>query len=295
MEWLILLLLVPAILVPVVLLYGFAGCSYTPPRTGLSLSPPVNLTARAKIGTNAISLSWENTEPAAARYEIQRLTGSEIEFTTIADQVTVETFVDAGLDARTRYFYQVRVIDADENSSSYSDLAADTTYETAFDAATEVPNPQTAPPGVYCFVQRISASELLAAGDSVALKLRGAPAGNVTIDNIYISRVAGSGNPWDSAADLKKVITSAVTLQNDEPVDLDEIFYDLDPGQDLLIAFDFTATSGAGEIRFVLRTGVTLFFKPGVQQASTPIRDSDYTPNVPGDPRLYFVVTIGVV
>jgi hypothetical protein len=38
---------------------------------------------------------------------------------------------------------------------------------------------------------------------------------------------------------------------------------------------------------------VTLFFKPGVQQASIPARDADFLTQP--DPRLYFVMTIGVL
>jgi len=117
----------------------------------------------------------------------------------------------------------------------------------------------------------------------------------VTINSIYISRAAGSGNLWDSATDIKPVMTSPLTLPDDQPKILDAIDYGLDQTQDLIIAFDFTATSSAGNIRFVPVPGVTLYFKAGVQQASVPnetqsTRDSDYFTQP--DPRLYLVVKI---
>jgi hypothetical protein len=200
MEWLILLLLVPAILVPIVLLCGFAGCDIV-----FGLTPP--------------------------------------------------------------------------------------TFETAFEVSpTAVPTDQTVAPANYCFVQRISAGELLADGSQVKITVRGSPAGNATINSIYISRAAASGNPWDSADDLTSVLPSALTLPDDQPKVLDAIDYGLDQTQDLIIAFDFTATSGAGNIRFVPVPGVTLYFKQGVQQAVLKTRDLDYFTQP--DPRLYLVVKI---
>ena len=59
MEWLILFLLAPVIIVPIVLLFGFCGCGFT--GHGRSPSAPFNLKATA-ISDSAISLSWEHTE-----------------------------------------------------------------------------------------------------------------------------------------------------------------------------------------------------------------------------------------
>src|SRR5262245_58317351 len=65
MEWLILCLAVPAIVVPVVLLWGFVGCDLVfkldaPPE----VMAPVNLVATPRSGT-ALSLTWQNTDPNA--------------------------------------------------------------------------------------------------------------------------------------------------------------------------------------------------------------------------------------
>lgn len=288
MEWLILLLLVPGIVVPVVLLCGFAGCKFEP-RPASPASP--TLTATAK-NVDHISVSWQNNATdTVLRYHFIRKKGGVTETDTEVD-VSITSVEDTGLTAHTDYTYEVSAITASDVSAAASFTV--TTFQTAFDAAAEAPNDQAAPLGDFCFVQRIAAADLLADGGKVGLKLRGTPAANATIHRIFISRVASTGNLYDSAGDLTQVRGTDLTLANDQPIDLDPVDYGLDQTQDLLIAFDFTVTSAAGHIAFVLHPGAKLFFKPGVQQASASIRDPDYTPTVPGDPRLYFVVTIGV-
>jgi hypothetical protein len=72
MEWFILRLLVPAIVVPVVLLWGFAGCDFVfklDPRPS-GLSEPEGLAA-TPISVTEISLTWSSANIDAA-FEIQR-------------------------------------------------------------------------------------------------------------------------------------------------------------------------------------------------------------------------------
>jgi hypothetical protein len=87
MDWLILILGVPAILIPLVLLFGFAGCKVAEPCTNdldcpagtecvdgecvaignLNTPPPSapeNLAAIA-LDDRSVSLTWTNTEPGA--------------------------------------------------------------------------------------------------------------------------------------------------------------------------------------------------------------------------------------
>ena len=287
MEWLILFLLVPAILVPVVLLCGFAGCGFNP--SGASIAKPT-VTATPK-NVDHITVSWQNADSRPAlNYHFVRKLGDVIQ-TDVDEDASITTVEDTGLEAETDYTYEVSTITAAGSSDAAPVTAG--TFKMAFDASADAPTVQTiVGAGDFTFVQRIIASQLLASGGQLALKVRGAPSANVTIHRIYVSRAAASGNLWDAAADLTPVMTSDLTLPDDQPVDLDPIAYNLDQTQDLLIAFDFSSTATAGNIRFVHHTGVTLFFKEGVQQAATPIRDVDYTSSG-ADPTLYLVVTIG--
>src|SRR5262245_30769579 len=70
MEWLILCLLVPAIVVPVVLLWGFVGC-YEPATLEPSLLAPQTLEA-TPISTSEISLTWQDPNGGGVRFEIHR-------------------------------------------------------------------------------------------------------------------------------------------------------------------------------------------------------------------------------
>jgi hypothetical protein len=161
--------------------------------------------------------------------------------------------------------------------------------------------------GNFCFVQRIPAAQLLANGSKLRLQVWGSPAANVIVHRIYISRVANPGNPNDyqSAGDIKPVLTSDLTLPNAQPIFLPAISmdastdpsvdapidYPFDQTMDLIIAFDFTATAAQGRSRYVAQPGVALYFKGGVQQAAGP-RDANYI-GLPS--RLYLVTKIIVL
>src|SRR4051794_8523228 len=96
MQWLTLLFLVPAILVPVVLLFGFSGCAQLagidgptedpppPPPT-----PPTNLSAKA-ISATSIKLTWVAGDINVNTFEVKRDSGPPT-------PVTGLTFTDSGL------------------------------------------------------------------------------------------------------------------------------------------------------------------------------------------------------
>jgi hypothetical protein len=251
------------------------------------------------VGLDGIDLTWSNASTAADWFSLEgRLAGGV--FGEIYGG-TDTTYPHRGLAESSQYDYRVRsiVLDGYEDSaqqdvpSAWSTVVSATTFKPAFEVdPAAAPNTQPGWAGDHCFVQRISAGKLLAGGGGkVGIKVRGAPASNVTINRIYISQV-GPGNPWNSAGDLTPVRTLPLTLPDDQPQNLDSIVYNLDKSQDLLIAFDFTATPGADTIRYVSpQPGVTLYFKAGVQQASLSTRDPDYST---GASQLYLVVTIGV-
>jgi hypothetical protein len=280
-EWLILLLLVPAVVVTVVGLWGFAGCSFDP---GVGVPPilaPVNLHAVAK-SDQRIDLNWEQGDPNTKLYSIDRAPAGEA-FVPIGDFLTDTNFMDdnivvngIGLIPNTTYFYDVRTIVADFSLSDPARTNA-TTFALAFQIDAALPPLDWTDAGDFCYVQRIPAAQLLADGSKLRLQVWGSPAGNVTVHSIYISRVANPGNPSDyqSAGDIKPVLTSDLTLPNDQPIFLpdlskDPIDYTLDRTMDLIIAFDFTATAAQGNSRHVDQPLVDLYWKQDVQQAAGP-------------------------
>ena len=71
MDWVLLLVLVPAIVVPIVLLFGFAGCQLVFPLTDVGTAP-INLTALAD-SRSAITLRWEYNGMDPASFEVDKV------------------------------------------------------------------------------------------------------------------------------------------------------------------------------------------------------------------------------
>ncbi|HWM30662.1 MAG TPA: fibronectin type III domain-containing protein [Methyloceanibacter sp.] len=130
MDWLILILGVPAILIPLVLLFGFAGCAVAHPCTddgdcpagmrcvdgmcvdaslaNTPLSAPQNLVAVA-IDDSSVSLTWINTDPAATDFRIERAP-EDGEFAAIpapADLSPAGATDASGLQEGVTYIYRV--------------------------------------------------------------------------------------------------------------------------------------------------------------------------------------------
>ena len=304
LDWLILILLVPAILVPVVLLWGFAGCGFTAGAAGLV--PPTNLVATG-TGANTIHLTWDDSNsnsPSSFRIERTR----EGETIPVLRSSTTNSFDDGGLLEATTYFYRVAAVRMSDNySSGLSDQAAGRTIGVAFEATFT-----TDQPGLDggCLVQRIEptrlrqstlAGDIQTLGARVRITVRGATNADLRIDRITISQPAASGDPYDSAADLTPVADSVLVPKN-TAVALPLIDYDLVAAAPLLIAFDINATPGLGNVRFV--TGVppteaTFYFRASTAEAAVNDRSpSAANPGAPPyqtAPGIYLVERIEVV
>jgi hypothetical protein len=121
------------------------------------------------------------------------------------------------------------------------------------------------------------------------------------LDRIYLSRVAASGDPYDSAADLT-LVSTGVLIGKGQAIDLPPIDYDLDKNQPLLVAFDISATPGLGNAGFV--TGVppteaVMYFRPVATEASindrSPSAANPAGPTYQSSPGIYLVERIQVV
>src|SRR5262245_50120761 len=104
-EWLILLLVVPAIVVPVVLLAGFAGCGpdwqgFTVARPTPGFPDPIIISAEGKSAC-CITLNWTNNNPAIVKFQIER------DGQLLPTEPVSSPFDDCGLLADTSYTYRV--------------------------------------------------------------------------------------------------------------------------------------------------------------------------------------------
>src|SRR5262249_38072191 len=153
MEWLILLVLVPAILVPVVLLFGFSGCRFSPRGApGGSNPPPVIMppTDVKAVPKNIdhITLSCQQSYSNTTKYKVVR---NNVPMPDVPDAPN-PTVDDTGLDASTLYTYQVSTITADGTSDPTMDMAS--TFQPTFQAdPAAISQPGFA--GDFCYVQRI--------------------------------------------------------------------------------------------------------------------------------------------
>jgi Fibronectin type III domain len=149
MDWLILILGIPAILVPLVLLFGFAGCGPSAFCTDDSDCPggtqcvdgscfavgqpeeftptvlaPENLTARA-LDDHSVLLTWTNTEPAATGFQIERAPEDGSDFTPIpapGDLSPTGATDASGLQEGVTFIYRVRAL-VDQDASEPSDTS----------------------------------------------------------------------------------------------------------------------------------------------------------------------------
>jgi hypothetical protein len=273
MEWLVLILLVPAILVPVVLLWGFAGCSFDPQPADLILAP-TNVSA-AGVSVSAIALTWDNPNTDPVTFQVERTKEGESSPQILSSSST--TLQDAGLQEATTYFYKVKAIRTSDNQDSeLSEQAAGRTIGVAFEAG--LTTDQAGLEG-FCVVQRIEPTRLRQStvpggistpGARVRITVRGSTAASLTLDRVYISQPAASGDPYDSAADLTPV-DSGIVVPANTAVALPDVDYDLDKARPLLIAFDISAAAGSGNVRFVTNVPeaeAVMFFSPATIEAS---------------------------
>jgi len=291
LEWFLLLLLVPAIVVPVVLLLGFAGCNLVfqaeadPP----VLPKPENLVA-TPISVSEISLNWIDTG-AGLQFEVYRAKdGSPFE---LLGTVPTPPFIDPPsfgnpppLEPGVTYNYQVFTVDGD-NKSEGSEVVRARPLAFGFDLS--VLNGVNQGAAGDCIVQKIGSALLKNWGTVVRIQVRGATDGDLFINSIYISRVSPLGapanpnpDPYDADTDITLIAAGVlVPANNSVSLELPSIYIISDPPVDLLIAFDIGAPQG--RVRRAQLSEATAFTRNATQQAALP----DRFPN-PTDPTLTF-------
>jgi hypothetical protein len=194
-EWLILLLLVPAILVPMVLLVGFAGCDDsdvfgTPPGADIPVIESV-----VAESLSAIVLAWQVWSLIPPRtFEVERTSPDGTIDPTIP--VADLSFEDSGLPTSKAdpvtgavevYSYRVRSVRlSDGETSDWSAPVSSPTFLISFGGENFLAAGGSSPvSGGFCLIQRIATSQLTFSGTKVQIVLRGASAGSLSIDRIY--------------------------------------------------------------------------------------------------------------
>lgn len=231
-DWLLPLLLVPVIVAPLALAFGFSGCQLVFPLNSFPPSP-ATVTATATSPTT-IRVEWLHSDAALHRFEVQRRQEGQ----TTPDFLLAETTVldDTGLTPGTTYFYVVVAINASNERSALSNEATATTLVFTPAFTTTLTNNQTQQGG-RCLVQRIEPSQLLQSGQLVRITLRASTQGDVVLERVSISHAAAAGDPYDSDSAPTPVVAAQV-LSASTTLQLPEVAFALDRTRPLLVAFD---------------------------------------------------------
>lgn len=262
------MLLALVMVAPVVLLWGYAGCSFEP-GTFVPVVP-VNLTV-TNVSSTSVSLSWVHDDVTeGVTFEVERLKDGDATPVVLATAET--TFTDTGLLLQTLYRYRVRAVYGTFPSEFSAQVEA-TTLGPQPCFSTPLATDQSGLEG-FCIVQRIEPTRLAAGGTQVFITVRGSTTGNLVLDRVFISQPAATGNPYDSSTDLRQVAT-AVTVPANTPVALPVVTYTLDRTRPLLVSFDISVTAGQGNVRFqnpVPAGEAIMFFRPATAEASVADR-----------------------
>jgi hypothetical protein len=289
MDWLVLLVLTPLIVVAVVFLIGFAGCftKPEPPEYGGPLAPS-DLVATA-TGTDTIDLSWVDNSTDATDFRIRRSDDAGATFSLIGEvQAPETTYSDSGLNEGQYYQYQVFAF-AMGSESDGSNIAEETTltWKPSFDQGpTGTVGTDGPGSGGRCVVQRIPAILLALGGPGVRLTLRSSTMGNLRLEGVSISHAAPTGDPWDSASDLVPVLFGGnplIVLALGQPGQSDETAFALDKDKDLIVAFDIGAP-GAVRRRIGV-PGATAYSRGNTTPGQAGLQDRlpNFQPETPTD------------
>jgi hypothetical protein len=294
-EWLILLLLVPAIVVPVVLFVGFAGCDIT---WGLGrFEQKDTIVDAVGISFDTITVSWGGPSTTA------RFRRTNID--NIGFERSDSTFDDSGLEPTNSaqnlvYEYQVQDTSADPNEpSAWSPPKAGKTFESTFDGMLKQDDQHDSSGWEgRTLVQRIEPARLSKSSNQIQILVQASSSG-ASIDSIFISQAdpGSTANPWDPFTDLTPVPLpqKPFPVAAGKPVPLPPVSYTLDRTIPLLIAVDFSWPAPSG-VKYSdpvpSMTQAALYYFPyhdlGVPpEASKPKpRSADYTLVPDGDPSL---------
>jgi hypothetical protein len=278
MEWVLLAILIPAIVIPIVLLFGFAGCQLI-----FELKDPnffvVDLVAIPE-SRSSIKLSWNYIGMAAARFEVSRKRSLDPDFEVVSpDDLTDTGFTDTGLDEDTSFDYRVRSIDLTNGDGSASAKVTAATmgkvFETALPIETDGQN--------RCLVQRIEPTRLARSGSRVQLTLQRPAAAPLIINRLSLSHAAATGDPYDSDGPPTLLVDIDVPLFI--PADpaagvevVPAIDFALDQTRPLLVAFDLGAVARVTTLASVSPGEATAFASPPVTaEAGVADRQPGYT------------------
>ncbi len=290
-EWLILLLLVPAIVAPVVLVLGFAGCSFQP---GSASLPEPTIDAATGTSFNTIRVTWGINGSASVTFQRTNLDNSVTNLGVQPNSPFTDTVpTPTQSDQNPPLVYQYQADNAADSPPAWSTPpVSGKTFELTFDGML-VPTIEGTGAEGMTQVQRIeSGYPLTKNGPSVQILLQADAVSGASIDAIYISQADPSqpNEPWQPANDLTQVPLPAqpfIMPPGGSVVALAPVAYTLDKSKPLLIAVNYSVSpaSGVKASNPLPITQAAVYYKPGAE-AGLQTRSAGYNLITTGDPTL---------
>ena len=274
MDWLLLVLLLPAIVVPVVLLFAFAGCTYT-----RLWAEAFRRSSATPLDASTVEILWTDGNGVPAASKVERIKGMDqpsapIPVTSSPLPGQPHRFVDTLLQGGTHYSYRVRaIITSDGGISGWSAPAPVETWSRVFTSSLEQGGVNESVAG-HCIVQRVSPSSLAHGGNLIAVTLRGATDAELAVSRVTISNAALVGDDYDSAANPVDITTSLVTVSQGSTLPLQPATFNVNVNEALLIAFDVDTLGNGRVVRGVAHTAYIKAPPPGanISEAGTQNR-----------------------
>ena len=268
-EWLILLLLVPAIVGPAVLLLGFVGCSFD---HGKLASPtPVIQSAVAKTDS-IITLTWTYDDPALdhAYFERADLTNLTVGFF----DANSSPWDDPGLPRGTRFRYRFKAVHTDGQESDFSAPSEEVnTFQFLVLNANQ--NASFGNVNGRTIKCEIATADLTAPPFApvrmwITLGQRAAANENIIFSKAYIGHKAPTGDPWD-AVSLTQVFFGGAPSVDIAPGNFrrsDEIAFAWDRTSALILSMFFSGGTGSDQLSARMGGASNTFVKDGDEAAT---------------------------
>ena len=243
MEWLVSLLVVPAIVAAIVLLFGFTGCSFDrlgiEPPTILSATPLVpDLSAIPPLPLR-VAVKFMHESLSAATFQAERTKGGEASSDTFPVEVSGGPvnfqFVDESVEPATEYSYRLIAVRTDTGAKSFSEPATVETFGRVFTAGLAL---NALVPGA-CIVQRLALGTFTRPSNLISITVRAASNGALALSKVTISSPAPSGDAFDSAGTpIEFTPLPAMPVPAGQAAALPSVEFNVNADAAPLIAFD---------------------------------------------------------
>jgi hypothetical protein len=284
-EWLILLLLVPAVVVPAVLLFGFAGCN---PIFGLDptvLAVPPVMESVTGTSISSITVTW--THDHTGDFEIERtrlpdpskpppLPGDpEYEPKTFPAPAPPLSYEDSGLVRATVYQYRVRVVYSDGGTGDWSErLTGATQAGFAILDVTQTENfGNVGNATVKCeiVVADLIAPAFVPARMWITLGQLTSAGESVTFSKVFIGHKAAGGDAWDaiSLTPVRFGSLDATVVEPGNTIRSDEIPFGWDRTSALVLSMFFAGGPTSDLLYARTMSNSSTHLKNSVDEAAT--------------------------